>query len=179
VITGQYPLTHGVYINDVELRPKGLTLGEAFRDAGYRTAYIGKWHLYGSPDGRYGRRRAYIPPESRFGFEYWKAAECIHEYDHSLYYEGEDSKPKYWPGYDALAQTLDACRYIREQATGPAPFFLTLAWGPPHFPLNTAPESIRRSIAIARFSFAGMCRRVSGKRRLRAPRLLRAHRCAR
>ena len=140
VITGQYPLTHGVYINDVELRPKGLTLGEAFRDAGYRTAYIGKWHLYGSPDGRYSRRRAYIPPESRFGFEYWKAAECIHEYNHSLYYEGEDSKPKYWPGYDALAQTLDACRYIREQATGPAPFFLTLAWGPPHFPLETAPE---------------------------------------
>ena len=57
IMTGQFPLTHGVFINDVELKPKGATLGQTFRDAGYRTGYIGKWHLYGSPDGNYGRRR--------------------------------------------------------------------------------------------------------------------------
>src|SRR5437016_12916743 len=76
LLTGQYPLTHGVFINDVELKPKNTTLGEAFAQAGYRTGYIGKWHVYGSPDGNYGRRLAYIPPEKRFGFEYWKACEC-------------------------------------------------------------------------------------------------------
>ena len=140
LVTGQYPLTNGVYINDVELKPKDVTLGEAFRNAGYRTGYIGKWHLYGSPDGRYGRREAYIPPASRFGFDYWKAAECTHDYNHSLYYEGNDQNRKYWPGYDALAQTDDACRYIREHANSSAPFFLMLSWGPPHFPLHTAPE---------------------------------------
>jgi arylsulfatase A-like enzyme len=140
LLTGQYPLTHGVYINDVPLQPKDLTLGESFRNAGYRTAYIGKWHLYGSPDGRYGRREAYIPPESRFGFDYWRAAECTHDYNHSLYYEGNDQNRKYWPGYDALAQTADACQYVRENASSPTPFFLMLAWGPPHFPLHTAPE---------------------------------------
>src|SRR5688572_11403729 len=100
LVTGQYPLTNGVYINDVELQPKDVTLGEAFRNAGYRTGYIGKWHLYGSPDGRYGRRESYIPPASRFGFDYWKAAECTHDYNHSLYYEGNDQNRKYWPGYD-------------------------------------------------------------------------------
>jgi arylsulfatase A-like enzyme len=140
LVTGQYPLTHGVYINDVPLRPKGVTLGEAFRKAGYRTGYIGKWHLYGSPDGRYGRREAYIPSESHFGFDYWKAAECTHDYNHSLYYEGRDPNRKYWPGYDALAQTNDACRYVREYASSSSPFFLMLSWGPPHFPLHTAPE---------------------------------------
>jgi arylsulfatase A-like enzyme len=140
LVTGQYPLTHRVYINDVELQAKDLTLGEAFRNAGYRTGYIGKWHLYGSPDGRYGRREAYIPPEKRFGFEYWKAAECTHDYNHSLYYEGNDQNRKYWPGYDALAQTDDACRYVREHASSPTPFFMVLSWGPPHFPLQTAPE---------------------------------------
>ena len=51
LMTGQYPLTNGVFINDVPLKPKGVTLGEAFAHAGYRTGYIGKWHLYGSPDG--------------------------------------------------------------------------------------------------------------------------------
>jgi arylsulfatase A-like enzyme len=115
-------------------------LGQAFRNSGYRTGYIGKWHLYGSPDGRYGRREAYIPPDRRFGFEYWKAAECTHDYNKSLFYEGSDTTRKYWSGYDAAAQTDDACQFIRGQAKSATPFFLTLAWGPPHFPLHTAPE---------------------------------------
>ena len=77
-MTGQYPLTNGVFINDVPLAPKGATLGEAFQRAGYHTGYIGKWHLYGSPDGHYGRRLSYIPPDKRFGFEYWKACRSVH-----------------------------------------------------------------------------------------------------
>jgi arylsulfatase A-like enzyme len=139
LLTGQYPLTHGVFINDVELKPKGPTLGDAFRRAGYRTGFIGKWHVYGSPDGKYGRRLAYIPPEKHFGFDYWKACECTHEYNHSLYYEGNDPAPKYWPGYDAIAQTEDACRFI-EGRPGADPFLLVLSLGPPHFPYATAPE---------------------------------------
>lgn len=137
LMTGQYPLTNGVFINDVELKPNGPTLGETFRSAGYRTGFIGKWHLYGSPDGKYGRRLEYIPPEKRLGFDYWKACECTHQYNHSLYYEGNDSTPKYWPGYDAFAQTDDACGFIENRA---GPFFLMLSLGPPHFPYATAPE---------------------------------------
>jgi arylsulfatase A-like enzyme len=139
LLTGQYPLTNGVFINDVELIPKGVTLGEAFARAGYRTGYIGKWHLYGSPDGKYGRRLAYIPPEKRYGFDYWKACECTHSYNHSLYYEGNDATPKYWPGYDAIDQTADACAFIARQAKARDPFFLVLSLGPPHFPYETAP----------------------------------------
>src|SRR6476659_1782202 len=41
LMTGQYPLTNGVFINDVELKPNGTTLGQAFQAAGYRTGYIG------------------------------------------------------------------------------------------------------------------------------------------
>lgn len=140
LLTGQYPLTHGVFINDVELKPKGPTLAETFRGAGYRTGFIGKWHVYGSPDGKYGRRLAYIPPEKRFGFDYWKACECTHEYNHSLYYEANDPTPRYWPGYDAIAQTDDACHFIETHAAGTDPFLLELSLGPPHFPYATAPE---------------------------------------
>jgi arylsulfatase A-like enzyme len=143
LLTGQYPLTNGVFINDVELKPKGVTMGEAFREAGYRTGWIGKWHLYGSPDGQYGRRLAYIPPEKRFGFDYWKACECTHDYNKSLYYEGNDPTPKYWPGYDAFAQTDDACSFIGAHAKSNDPFCLVLSLGPPHFPLQTAPEEYR------------------------------------
>ncbi len=143
LLTGQYPLTHGVFINDVELKPTGPTLGETFKAAGYKTGFIGKWHVYGSPDGKYGRRLAPIPPEKHFGFDYWKACECTHEYNKSLYYEGSDPTPKYWPGYDAFAQTDDACSFIERQSAGSDPFCLILSLGPPHFPLNTAPEKYR------------------------------------
>jgi arylsulfatase A-like enzyme len=140
LMTGQYPLTNNVYINDVPLKPKGVTLGETFQNAGYNTGYIGKWHLYGSPDGHYGRRSSFIPPDKRFGFEYWKANECTHNYNHSIYYEGDNSTPKFWDGYDAIAQTKDACEFIRKFRDADAPFFLFLSWGPPHFPLTGAPQ---------------------------------------
>ena len=143
LLTGQYPLTHGVFVNDVELKPRGLTMGDAFQRAGYRTGWIGKWHVYGSPDGAYGRRLAYIPPEKRFGFEYWKACECTHEYNRSLYYDGDDPTPKYWPGYDAAAQTDDACSFIGRVSQTRDPFCLVLSLGPPHFPLATAPPQYR------------------------------------
>ncbi|QYN39362.1 sulfatase [Pseudonocardia sp. DSM 110487] len=141
LLTGQYPLQHGVYINDVELRPTGPTLGEILRDTGYRTGYIGKWHLYGSPDGHYGRRGRPVPPDRHFGFEYWKAAECCHDYNESFYYEGADPRRRYWAGYDADDQTADACRFIAEQ--GDDPYALVVAYGPPHFPLHTAPPRYR------------------------------------
>jgi arylsulfatase A-like enzyme len=143
MMTGQYPLTHGVFINDVELKPNGETLGQTFKTAGYRTGFIGKWHLHGSPDGNYGRRLTPVPPDKRFGFDYWKACECTHDYNHSLYYEGDDTTPKYWSGYDALSQTEDAAAFIQHSAKEREPFFLCLSLGPPHFPLNTAPEEFR------------------------------------
>ena len=143
LITGQYPLTHRVFINDVPLAPTGTTLAAAYRKAGYSTGYIGKWHLYGSPDGSDGRREEYIPSDKRFGFEYWKAAECTHDYNHSFYYEGDDRAKRYWEGYDAIAQTDDACRFIHERVKGGDSYLLVLSWGPPHFPLDNAPAEFQ------------------------------------
>jgi len=140
-LTGQYPLEHGVYINDVQLQPTGPTIAEVFRDAGYRTGYIGKWHLYGSPEGRFERRDGFIPEAARLGFEHWQVLECTHDYNRSAYYEGDDPTKRYWDGYDAFAQTDAALKVM----AGPAeePYFLMLSYGPPHFPLQTAPDEYR------------------------------------
>lgn len=141
LLTGQYAVKNGMVVNDLELKPeKGTTLGERFRLAGYATGYIGKWHVYGSPDGKFGRRLSYIPESSRFGFDYWKACECTHNYNRSLYYEGNDTAQRFWNGYDAQEQTRDACEYIRTRAAGSDPYFLLLSLGPPHDPYGTAPE---------------------------------------
>jgi len=77
LMTGQRPLTTGVFMNDVPLAPDAITLPKVLRRAGYDTGYIGKWHLNG--DGR----SNFIPRERRQGFDYWKALECTHDYNHS------------------------------------------------------------------------------------------------
>lgn len=143
LMTGQYPLTHGVYVNDVPLTDEATSLAKCFTDRGYDTAYIGKWHLYGSPDGAYGRREAFIPRGSRQGFDTWKAFECNHNYLNSRYFDGDDPEPKLWDGYDAIAQTREACAYIGDQARSGKPFFLMLSWGPPHDPYDLVPERYR------------------------------------
>ena len=134
LMTGLYPVHHGVFKNDVRLNPDSASLGKAFKQAGYQTAFIGKWHLDG------GERSLWTPPERRQGFDFWRSCECTHDYNHSLFYADTDEK-RYWQGYDALAQTEEAQRYIRSHRQ--EPFLLVLSWGPPHNPYETAPPEYR------------------------------------
>ena len=136
MITGQRPLTHGVFYNDKPLDPEAVTLAKVLKNAGYDTGYIGKWHLNG------GDREGFIPRERRQGFEYWKALECSHEYNSSAYYADGPEKLK-WKGYDAQAQTEDAQQYLKDHSKTGKPFFLFLAWGPPHSPYETAPAQYK------------------------------------
>lgn len=135
LVTGRYPLTHGVFLNDVLLNDEAVSIAQAYNQAGYDTAYIGKWHLDGN------HRSAFIPRDRRQGFAFWKALGCTHNYNDSFYYSDEDVQLR-WDGYDAIAQAREAQRYIREHA-GDRPFAMFLSWGPPHAPYHTAPEKYR------------------------------------
>jgi arylsulfatase A-like enzyme len=143
LMTGQYAVKHGLLVNDVPLKPNGPTLGESFRKSGYETGYIGKWHIFGSPGGKAERRLSFIPKEARLGFDYWKVCECTHNYNRSLFYEGDDRTERYWEGYDAVAQTADACDFIRKRKASNDPYFLLLSLGPPHDPYGTAPDKYK------------------------------------
>ena len=137
LLTGQYPLTHGLFLNDLRLNTEATSFAQALSKAGYDTGYIGKWHIDGTG------RSAYIPPERRQGFDYWKALECTHNYNKSRYFDKAGKEPSQWDGYDAYAQTRDAVSYLRKHASRPAetrkPFSLFLSWGPPHAPYRTGP----------------------------------------
>jgi arylsulfatase A-like enzyme len=146
LLTGQYPLTHGVFVNDVCLSQTSPSLADLFNQAGYSTAYIGKWHLDGHG------RSSYIPIERRQGFETWQVLECTHDYNHSYYYDGDDLNPRIWEGYDALAQTRSAQEFIRGHDST-KPFLLVLSWGPPHNPYETAPEEFQALYSPEKISF--------------------------
>jgi len=141
LLTGQNPLTHRVILNDVPLSNCENSIARVFKRAGYDTGYIGKWHLDGID------RSAFIPPERRQGFDFWKAFGCTHDY-HNSYYYGDGEEKRRWEGYDAEAQTKAAEAYIREHSDG-RPFSLFLSWGPPHAPYHTAPEAYRKMFSPA------------------------------
>jgi len=139
LITGQFPLRHGVFLNDVCLNKKAVSIAEVYKRAGYKTAYIGKWHLDGHG------RSSFIPRQRRQGFDFWRVLECTHKYNESYYYADNSVKLK-WNGYDVIAQTSEAQKYIERQ-TADKPFVLFLSWGPPHDPYDTAPEKYKSRFA--------------------------------
>ncbi|WP_163379785.1 sulfatase [Cyclobacterium sp. SYSU L10401] len=142
LMTGKYPTTTGMFLNDLHLPLSEYGLGDALADRGYITGYIGKWHLDGHG------RHSFIPPNRRRGFEYWKVAECDHNYNHSHYYAGNSDEKLYWEGYDTYAQTRDAQQYIANQVGKEKPFALFISYGTPHFPHHTAPEELKKNYPL-------------------------------
>jgi arylsulfatase A-like enzyme len=138
LMTGQYPLTHGLFMNDIMLDTAKTTIAEVYLKQGYNTGFIGKWHIDGHG------RSSFIPKSRQQGFQYWKALECSHDYNRSAYYSADSDKKLFWDGYDVIDQSNDACRYISEQSKSAKPFALFISMGPPHDPYQSAPELYRK-----------------------------------
>ncbi len=123
--TGQYATTTGVYTNGFPLKDDAVTLAHCFREAGYRTGYIGKWHLGG-------RGVEPVPEERRGGYEDWLASNTLEftsdAYQTTMY--DTDNNPVDLPGYRVDAVTDAAIRYI--DAHKDNPFFLFLSYIEPH-----------------------------------------------
>jgi len=137
LLTGRFPTSTGMFLNDAQLPKEELCLAEVFKAEGYQTGYIGKWHLDGEG------RLDFTPPERRQGFDYWKALECSHDYNQMPYYEGNDTVMKYWEGYSPEAVCQDAGRYLTNHTGSKSPFFLFVSIAAPHFPHYSAPEEFK------------------------------------
>jgi arylsulfatase A-like enzyme len=82
MLTGTYPHVNGMMANDLRLREEQVTLAERLQTVGYRTGFIGKWHLDGGP-----REPGFVPPgPRRQGFEFWAAYECHHKHFNPDYF---------------------------------------------------------------------------------------------
>lgn len=81
--TGKYPTETGCFRNNLMLPSNIKTLGEYMeKDAGYETAYVGKWHL--ASDGELEKKPTIdhtitaVPLELRGGYTgYWRAADVL------------------------------------------------------------------------------------------------------
>jgi arylsulfatase len=126
MMTGRHLSRHRVTENVIhpwhtELDASIPTIGSALRDAGYRSSYIGKWHLsHGSH-----------PPMEAYGYSDW---------------DGNDRHFMGWAGTGVFFDPIiasNAAAWLRSQATAPGdgpPWFLTVALVNPHdvmwFPID-------------------------------------------
>lgn len=130
MLTGTYPHKHGVRSNDLPLEDEKVTIAEILRTHGYRTGFIGKWHLDGGP-----RLPGYIPPGGRRqGFELWAANECRHDYFDTWYFRDSPLMIPIHGTYDAYTWTDIAIEFLK-QLRSEQPFCLFVAYDPPHFPI--------------------------------------------
>jgi len=135
LLTGQYPLTCRVIANDLPLPEDAVTIGRRAQEAGYRTGYVGKWHLDGVPRGRF------TPPgPRRHGFEHWRVWNCHHDYFRGKVF-GDTPDIIELPGYEPVGQTDLALEFLR--GDDGRPFCLFLSFGPPHDPYELVPEEYR------------------------------------
>lgn len=128
LLSGQHPLRSGALCNDVQMIPgNGRYFAEILRDAGYRTGYFGKWHLYG------GDRNRPIPPGPyRYGFDFeFQSNNCtlLYDKDRACFWDSAGNKQLYGD-WEPFAQTRQALRFLDQNAG--KPFALFISWHPPH-----------------------------------------------
>ena len=141
IMTGRYQQRFGVYANTDNQVADGGVPGDQtmmpryFKDAGYTTAMIGKWHLGEKKSGQHPLDKGY---DEYFGFnsaqtDYFESPILFH-----------NRKKVASHDYLTRAFSSEAVRVIRESNQNP--FFIYLAYNAVHGP-NHAPQE-----TIARFS---------------------------
>lgn len=141
LLTGRYPQRGGINMwtqGDLKQTERGVnmslsevTLAEALRDAGYRTALFGKWHLGAASDSGptcqgferfFGHRGGFIDNFNHH-FLHGKGFHDLYEGTREVFKPGE-----FFPDL-MMEQALTFLNENREQ-----PFFLYLALNTPHYP---------------------------------------------
>lgn len=140
MLTGRYPQRAG--LPGMASSTKGgegmpgaqYTIGELFKDAGYKTAHIGKWHLGYTPES--------MPNAQGFDYSYGFMGGCIDNYSHFFYWDGPNRHDLWRNGeeinedgaYFPDLMIREANDFLEKNKDNP--FFLYFAVNIPHYPLQ-------------------------------------------
>jgi arylsulfatase A-like enzyme len=134
--TGLYPTQTGCYRNAISINEQTKALGHYMSEAGYSTAYVGKWHLGSDIDNPDCRTETIGPVrrEKRGGYrDYWMVSDILeltsHGYDGYVF--DKDNRRVDFTGYRADCITGYAVDFIRDYDEE-RPFFLFISNLEPH-----------------------------------------------
>lgn len=136
--TGKYPTETGCFRNNIMLPTDVKTLADYLEEAGYETAYIGKWHL--ASEGEWEKVPAVdhtvtpIPRELRGGYTgFWRTADVLEFTSHGYggYVFDENDNRIDFSGYRVDCITDLAMDFFEERDTE-KPFFMTISHIEPH-----------------------------------------------
>lgn len=123
LMTGKYPINSGVFANSVPMDVNEQSLGRIFKAAGYKTAYIGKWHLNGPKDET-------LLPEQMHGFDLWLQSfghvPFAQPYVRQNSNKREVVRGKWAPTYE----TEEGIKFIEDNKN--KPFCVVISYNPPH-----------------------------------------------
>lgn len=117
------------------------TMAEMFKNAGYKTAHIGKWHLGYQPE--------MSPNAQGFDYSFGHLVGCIDNYSHFFYWNGPNRHDLYRNGeevfYDGQffpdLMVKEANTFMEKNKN--IPFFIFFALNTPHYPYQGTPEWLR------------------------------------
>ena len=142
LVTGRYPQSTGHLINSTRTRHSEISIADAFAHAGYRTGWVGKWHLHTGhwpALDRMPMQPDWVPKgRDRLGFDYWRAYN-----QHMVYFDGFVQKGDWnyerWDGYETDGLLNYAFEFMDEAKDDP--FLLFVSPHQPHFtPGKFAPD---------------------------------------
>jgi len=130
ILSGQMLFRHGVVNNSTDLPDRMPTFPQMLQRAGYRTGFLGKWHM--------GDQNSNPRP----GFDHWVSFRGQGAYfDPLLNVNGKEEKRQ---GYMADILTEEARRFLQAGKDDPKPFMLYLSHKNVHGPFTPPPRHANR-----------------------------------
>jgi arylsulfatase A-like enzyme len=143
MLTGKSTIHCGVSRNDADLPGREVTIAEALKPLGYRTALFGKWH-HGKPNpsepSSGARKEPYVHPMDQGFDEFFGFTDAIHAWEKfpQMLWDGRERKAV--SGYADDLFTDRAVDFIRRQRGGP--FFLYVPYIASHFEVAAPGEEV-------------------------------------
>lgn len=133
--TGVYATQCECYYNGIPLPDNITPLAHYFNEAGYETAYIGKWHLASDryPGVGLHCEKTAVPKNRQGEYQYWRAADILeftsHGYDGYIF-DGDGNKIDF-KGYRADCINDFALEFL-DKRNEQKPFFMFISQLEPH-----------------------------------------------